>query len=52
MAIGNGLLIVLFQQEWNKTNETDEEGKNRDLSMERNKAGTKKKSPDGLSLPT
>ena len=32
--------------------ETDEEGKKRSVSMERSKAGTKKKSPDGLSRPT
>ena len=31
--------------------ETDEEGKKRGLSMERSKAGTKKRSPDGLSHP-
>ena len=29
--------------------ETDEEGKKRGVSMERRKAGTKKRSPDGLS---
>ena len=31
------------QQELNKTNETDEEGKKRGVSMERSKAGMKKK---------
>ena len=30
---------------------TDEEGKKRGVSMERSKAGTKKRSPDGLSHP-
>ena len=30
--------------------ETDEEGKKRSVSMERSKAGTKERSPDGLSL--
>ena len=30
--------------------ETDEECKKRGVSMERSKAGTKKRSPDGLSL--
>ena len=40
------------QQECNKTNETDEEGKKRGVSMERNTAGTKKKEvPTGVSLP-
>ena len=39
------------QQEWNKT-EIDEEGKKRDVSMERSKAGsTKERCSDGLSLP-
>ena len=32
-------------------NETDEAGKKKCVSMERSKAGTKKISPDGLSLP-
>ena len=31
--------------------ETDEDGKKRGLSMERSKAGTNKRSPDGLSHP-
>ena len=31
--------------------ELDEEDKKRGVSMERSKAGTKKRSPDGLSLP-
>ena len=31
--------------------ETDEEGNKRGVSMERSKEGTKKISPDGLSLP-
>ena len=31
--------------------ETDEVGKKRDVSMERSQAGTKKRSPDGLSMP-
>ena len=32
--------------------ETDEEGKKRGVSMERSKAGTKKRSPYGLSHPS
>ena len=32
-------------------NKTDEEGKKRDVSMERSKAGMKKLSLDGLSVP-
>ena len=39
------------QQERNKTKETDEDGKKRGSSMERSKAGTNKRSPDGLSHP-
>ena len=31
--------------------ETDEDGKKRGVIMERSKAGTKERSPDGLSLP-
>ena len=31
--------------------ETDEDGKKRGVSMERSKAGTNKRSPDGLSHP-
>ena len=31
--------------------ETEEELKKRDVSMERSKAGMKKKRPDGLSIP-
>ena len=31
--------------------ETDEEGKTRGVSVERNKAGKKKKSADGLNYP-
>ena len=31
--------------------ETDEDGKKRGLSMKRSKAGTNKRSPDGLSHP-
>ena len=38
------------QQERNKT-KTDEDGKNTSVSMERSKAGTIKRCPDGLSHP-
>ena len=38
------------QQEWNNK-ETYEEGKKRGASMEISNVGTKKKSPNGLSLP-
>ena len=31
--------------------ETDEDGKKRGLSIERRKAGTKKRSPEGLTQP-
>ena len=34
-----------------ETEEGGEESKTRDVSMEKSKAGTKKRSPDGLSLP-
>ena len=40
----------LEQREWNKT-ETNDGGKRRGVSMERNKAGIKERSPDSLSLP-
>ena len=35
----------------NEIRHTDEEGKKRGVSMERSKAGTKERRPDGLSLP-
>ena len=35
----------------NEKTQTDEEGKKRGVSIERSKAITKERSPDGLSLP-
>ena len=59
MAIENGELMHECFHKHSRTgtarmkkyDETDEDGKKRGLSMERSKAGTKKKSPASLSLP-
>ena len=59
MAIGNRELMQECFPEHSrmgtvrmkKDKETDEEGKQRGVSMERSKAGKKERSPDGLSLP-
>ena len=58
MAIGYGELMhecfpnthAWEQQERNET-KRDEDGKKRGVSMERSKAGTNKRSHEGLSLP-
>ena len=58
MAIGNGELMHEWFPKYSRMGtatmkqdkETDEEGKKRGVSIERSKAGTKKGSPDGLSL--
>ena len=39
-----------MMEDQNDTTETDEDSKNIGVSMERSKAGTREKSPDGLSL--
>ena len=58
LAIGNELMHQCFpkhsrmgtaRMKYDK--ETDGDGQNRGVSMERSKAGTKKRRPDGLSLP-
>ena len=60
MTIGNGELMQecfpkhsrMDQQEWHKTKRqnTDEESKEGGMSMERSKADTKERCPDGLPL--
>ena len=59
MAIGNMKLMhryfpkhsIIARARMKKSKETVEEGKKRGVRMERSKAGMKKRSPDGLSLP-
>ena len=58
MAIGHGELKHEYFPKHSrmgtartKYKETDEDGKKRGVSIERNKAGTNKRSPDGLSHP-
>ena len=59
MAIGNGELmhecfpkhLRMGTARMKQDKETDEGGKKRGVSMEKSKAGTKKRCPDGLSPP-
>ena len=55
MAVGNGELMQECTKHssiaWEIDKETDKEGKNRGMSMERCKQDMKIISPDGLSLP-
>ena len=59
MAIGHGVLMHECFPKLSRMGtgraksdkETDEDGKKRGVSMERRKAGTNKRSPDGLSHP-
>ena len=59
MAIGNGELMWecfpkhsrMGTARMKEDKETDEEGRKRGVSIERSKAGTKRRSPDGQSLP-
>ena len=59
MAIGNGELmhesfpkhLRMGTPRMIQDKETDEGGKKRGVSMEKSKAGTKKRCPDGLSHP-
>ena len=57
MDIGHGELMhesfpkhsLMGTTRMKEDEETDEEGKKRGVSMEKSKAGTKKRKPDGLS---
>ena len=59
MAVGNGELMhecfpkhsFMGTARMKQDKETDEDGKKRGVNMEKSKAGKKKLSPDGLSLP-
>ena len=59
MPIGNGKLVHesftkhlrMGTARMKYVKETDEDGKKRGVSMEKSKAGAKKRSPDGLSHP-
>ena len=58
MALGNRELMqecfpkhsLMGNERMKYDKETDEEGKKRDVSMEKSKAGTKERSPDGVTL--
>ena len=59
MVIGHGELMHECFHKYSRTGtartkkdkETDEDGKKRGVSMERSKAGTNKRSPEGVSHP-